>query len=348
MRPFRRFVSLCLVFVLPGFALAAAPAGPAPAVNDNTVVVSQGKTRVTLGEVRQTIEDNVPPDKLRLFYADRQRISKHAGNVFVVHKLADEAAARKLTPAEQRRVDEARIRVLSQIQLDHIVAQEKQPDYEALAREQWQAHPESYQTPETVHASHILIAAGDKRDDAAARARAEEALAKARAGADFAALAREYSDDPSAAQNGGDLGFFPRGQMVKPFEDAAFALTTKGELAGPVKSQFGYHIIRFEERRPAGVQPFEAVKQGLINTQKSAFRTRIVNREIERIGTLEGVKTNYDALMTLYQPIDFNQAKGQGEKASDKGAEQTGSDKASAEKTGADKAGTGKSRQPGE
>ena len=330
MRPFRRFASLCTLLVLPGLALAAAPGGQP--VNDDTVVVSHGKTRVTLGEVRHTIEDNVPPDKLRLFYADRQRISKHAGNVFVVHELADEAAARKLTPAEQRRLDEARIRVLSQIQLDHIVAQEKQPDYEAVAREQWQAHPESYQAPEAVHASHILIAAGDKRDDAAAKARAEEVLAKLRAGADFAAIAREYSDDPSAAGNGGDLGFFQRGQMVKPFADAAFALTAKGELAGPVKSQFGYHIIRFEERRPAGVQPFEAVREGLINAQKSAFRTRIVNREIERIGTLEGVKTNYEALMTLYQPIDFDKAKEQGVKAPKKGVEKTGSDEAGAGK----------------
>ena len=270
MRYPQRLASLCSLVALLGLPLlpAVGMAAEPPAPTDSTVVISHGKTRVTLGEVRHTIEDNVPPDKLRLFYADRKRISQHACNVFVVRKLAEEAAARKLTPAEQRRVDEARIRVLSQVQLDHIVAQEKQPDYEALAREQWQAHPESYQVPEAVHASHILIAAGDKRDDAAALARAEEVLAKARAGADFGALAKEYSDDPSAAKNGGDMGFFPRGQMVKPFEDAAFALTTQGEFAGPVKTQFGYHIIRFEARRAAGVQPFDELKAGLIATQK--------------------------------------------------------------------------------
>jgi peptidyl-prolyl cis-trans isomerase C len=289
----------------PCVGVAAEP----PAPPDATVVMAHGKTRVTLGDIRHTIENNVPPDKLRLFYAERKRISQHAGNVFVVHKLAEEAEARKLTPAEQSRVDEARIRVLSQVQLDHIVAQEPQPDYEAVAREEWQAHPESYQMPEAVHASHVLIAAGAKRDDAAALARAEEVLAKARAGADFAALAKEYSDDPSAASNSGDMGFFQRGQMVKPFEDAAFALTDKGDFAGPVKTQFGYHIIRFEARRAAGVQPFEAVKDGLIATKKGEFRTRIVNREIERIGTLDGVETNYEALMSLYRPVDFSQPK---------------------------------------
>lgn len=318
MRYPRRLVSLCSLLALLGLALvpatgmAAAPSAP----DDATVVMAHGKTRITLGDIRQTIEANVPPDKLRLFYADRKRISQHAGNVFVVHKLAEEAAARKLTPAERHRVEEARIRALSQVQLDHIVAQEKQPDYEAVAREQWQAHPESYQAPEAVHARHVLIAAGDKRDDAAALARAEEVLAKARAGTDFGALAKEYSDDPSAAQNGGDLGFFQRGRMVKPFEEAAFALTTQGELAGPVKTQFGYHIIRFEARRPAGVQPFEEVKDSLIATRKGEFRTRIVNREIERIGTLDGVKTDYEALMTLYQPADFGATKDAPAKAS--------------------------------
>ncbi len=317
MRYPQRLASLCSLFALLGLPLipAVGMAAEPPALTDSTVVISHGKTRVTLGEVRHTIEDNVPPDKLRLFYADRKRISQHAGNVFVVRKLAEEAAARKLTPAEQRRVDEARNRVLSQLQLDHIVAQEKQPDYEAVAREQWLAHPESYQAPEAVHARHVLIAAGDKRDDAAALARAEEVLAKARAGADFGALAKEYSDDPSAAKNGGDLGFFQRGQMVKPFEEAAFALTTQGELAGPVKSQFGYHIIRFEARRAAGVQPFDELKAGLIATQKGEFRNRIVNREIERIGTLDGVKTEYEALMTLHQPADFSQPKDSQEKA---------------------------------
>ena len=275
---------------------------------DDTPVLKHGKTVVTLGDIRHTIENNVPPDKLRLFYADRKRISQHAGNVFVVHKLAEEAQARKLTPAEQSRVDEARIRALSQVQLDHIVAQEPQPDYEAVAREEWQAHPERYRMPEAVHVSHVLIAAGDKRSDAEALTRAEEVLAKARAGADFAALAKEYSDDPSAANNGGDLGFVQRGQMVKPFEDAAFALTKKGDLAGPVKTRFGYHIIRFEAHRAAGVKPFEAVKDSLIATQKSEFRTRIVNREIERIGTLDGVETNYEALMSLYRPVDFKDA----------------------------------------
>jgi peptidyl-prolyl cis-trans isomerase C len=306
---------LVAALVLPSRPLAQEEARAYP---EDTVVLRHGETRITLGDLRHSIELTVPPEQLRRFYAERKRVTQHAGNFFVVRKLAEEAEARELTEAERFRVEEARARALSQVQLDHIVAQEKQPDYEAVAREEWQAHPEKYQGPEAVRVSHILVKPGDGRDDAQALARAEEALAKAKAGADFAALAKEYSDDPSAASNNGDLGFFQRGQMIKPFEEAAFALQQPGELAGPVKTDFGYHIIRFEARRAPGLLPFEQVKDRLVGQYRDEFRTRIVNREIERIGNLEGVETNYDALVSLYQPIDFDAAKAADGKAASK------------------------------
>jgi peptidyl-prolyl cis-trans isomerase C len=298
--------------------LAAALALPVAAARaadfpDDTPVLEHGATRITLGDIRRSIEHGVPPDKLNRYYAERKRVTEHAGNFFVVRKLAEEAQARELTADERFRVEEARMRALSQVQLDHIVAREPQPDYEAVAREEWQAHPEKFQAPEAVRVSHILIKSGEQRSDAEALARAQEALARAQGGADFAALVAEYSEDPSAAQNQGDLGFFQRGQMVKPFEEAAFALTEPGALTGPVKTQFGYHVLRLEARRAAGLLPFADVRERLIAKHKDEFRTRIVNREIERIGKLEGVKTNYDALISLHRPIDFKGAAEPGE-----------------------------------
>ncbi len=82
------------------------------------------------------------------------------------------------------------------------------------------------------------------------RAQAEDILKRVRAGEDFAKLAKEFSSDPGSKANGGDLGWFGKGQMVKPFEDAAFALKP-GEVSGIVESQFGYHIIKLDERRTA-------------------------------------------------------------------------------------------------
>lgn len=297
---FSRFVlSLALL------ALVSVAVAEAPHYSDDTPVLEHGDTRVTLGDVRRSIELTIPPHQRSGFYTSRKRITQHAGNFFVVRKLSEEALERPLTDEERFLVEEARFRALSQIQLDHIVAREKQPDYEAVAREEWQAHPDAYQGPEAVRVSHILVKPGDGRDDATALASAREVLAKAQAGGDFAALAKEYSDDPSAAANNGDLGFFQRGQMVKPFEDAAFAMQKSGELVGPIKTQFGYHILRFEARRKPGLLPFEQVRDRLVSQFRDEFRARIVNREIERIGALEGVKTNYDALISLYKPSDF-------------------------------------------
>jgi parvulin-like peptidyl-prolyl isomerase len=93
-----------------------------------------------------------------------------------------------------------------------------------------------------------FIAAHPEYDTKAALAKAEDLLKRVRAGEDFAALAKEFSDDPGSKVQGGDLGWFGRGQMVKPFEDAAFSLK-QGEVSGVVESPFGYHIIKVEEHR---------------------------------------------------------------------------------------------------
>jgi parvulin-like peptidyl-prolyl isomerase len=93
------------------------------------------------------------------------------------------------------------------------------------------------------------IAKHPELDAKASRAKAEDILRRVRAGEDFAALAGQFSEDPGSRTSGGDLGWFGRGMMVKPFEDATFALKP-GEVSGIVESQFGYHIIKLEERRP--------------------------------------------------------------------------------------------------
>jgi parvulin-like peptidyl-prolyl isomerase len=105
---------------------------------------------------------------------------------------------------------------------------------------------------EQVRARHILInvaADASEEDSAAALSKAISITQRLRAGEDFAALATQYSDDTGSAQQGGDLGFFPRGQMVAEFEEVAFSQPI-GEISDPVKSQFGYHIIEVLETQP--------------------------------------------------------------------------------------------------
>jgi peptidyl-prolyl cis-trans isomerase D len=126
----------------------------------------------------------------------------------------------------------------------------------------YKTHQAEFRVGEQLHARHILIAPKTKDDAgwAAALQRANEVWKKATAPhADFAALAKEYSDDPGSKASGGDLGWFGRGRMVKQFEDAAFALKPGG-VSTPVRTQFGYHIIKLEEQRPAAVRPLAEVR----------------------------------------------------------------------------------------
>jgi peptidyl-prolyl cis-trans isomerase D len=121
----------------------------------------------------------------------------------------------------------------------------------------------NYSTDEQRRASHILIKVdkgASSADQAAAKAKAEEVLALVRKDpANFAALAKQYSQDEGSAENGGDLDYFGKGMMVKPFEEVAFKLK-KGEISDLVKSDFGYHIIELTDIKPATVKPLDEVK----------------------------------------------------------------------------------------
>jgi peptidyl-prolyl cis-trans isomerase C len=136
---------------------------------------------------------------------------------------------------------------------------------DAEAREFYDKNPDQFQQPEAVRASHILVMADEKADEAAkkaARTKIDGLLKRARAGEDFAKLAKENSDDTSKDQ-GGDLGFFPRGRMVPPFDEAAFRLKP-GELSDVVTTQYGYHIIKLAERKDASMVPFEQVRPKVV------------------------------------------------------------------------------------
>ncbi len=120
-------------------------------------------------------------------------------------------------------------------------------------------HLSDYSQEEQVQARHILIKVDDNRDDAAALAAIQAIKKRLQAGADFAQVARESSEDPGSKDRGGDLGFFGRGRMLKEFEDAAFGAEV-GQIVGPVRTSFGYHLMEVLEKRPAGQRPFEEVK----------------------------------------------------------------------------------------
>lgn len=141
-------------------------------------------------------------------------------------------------------------------------------------------NPKMFESPEEVHARHILIKVAEDatpEQDAQAKQRAEEARKRAVSGEDFAALAKELSEGPSAPR-GGDLGFFSHDQMVEPFASAAFALEP-GSISQVVKTRFGYHVIKVEEKRPAGTRSLDEVKDPLRN----ALANEKVGEEVSKL-----------------------------------------------------------------
>ncbi len=152
---------------------------------------------------------------------------------------------------------------------------------EADAKAFYDKNPQFFKHPAQVRARHILFTVKPNATPAekkAAKAKAVAARQRALKGEDFAKLAKELSQGPSA-KNGGDLGYFTKNQMVKPFADAAFALKP-GQISDVVETRFGYHVIKVEDRRPAGTRSFAEVKGnilGFLQQQKiqQAVRTYV-------------------------------------------------------------------------
>ncbi len=153
---------------------------------------------------------------------------------------------------------------------------------DAEAKEFYEKNPDKFKQTEQVRASHILIRIDEKADAAAkqkARARIDGLLKRAKAGEDFATLAKENSADGSAAQ-GGDLNFFARGAMLPAFDEAAFALKP-GQISDVVTTQFGFHIIKVTDRKEPSTVPLgevsERVKQFLSGQKKQQKADEFIN-----------------------------------------------------------------------
>ena len=240
-----------------------AAAAPAPKVPPDKVVLTVGDTKFTAAQIEQII-DSLPEQ----YHAMARGAGKRDfGNSLVrILVLADEGRRRKLNESPEYKVQE-------KFQEDNFLAGRTFADIndhttidDAQLQSYYDAHKGDY---EQVRARHILIRTSDspmplekgKKDlsDKEALAKAQDLRAKIVAGADFAAIAKEESDDTGSKVNGGDLNFFHRGQMVAPFEQAAFNLKV-GEVSQPVKTQFGYHIIKVEAHES---KSFEEVKPEL-------------------------------------------------------------------------------------
>lgn len=238
----------------PAFAqdAAPAPAAEAPAaaaVSPETVVATVGGEPITEADLSFAAEDltqelsQMPPEQRKPF------LVRVLIDMKVMAKAGRDAGMAD-TPLFQQRLNYLEERALRRAFFADSIANAVT---EETVRAEYDKFVAEFVPADEIRASHILVA-----DEAEANA----IKAELDGGADFATLAKEKSIDPGAA-NGGDLGFFSKGMMVAPFETAAFALTDVGQVSAPVQSQFGWHIIRLEEKRQSAPPAFEQVASQL-------------------------------------------------------------------------------------
>jgi len=172
----------------------------------------------------------------------------------------------------------------------------------------YQSRLEQLGKPEERRASHILIAvpaSATPEQKAKAQEKAEALLAEAKKSPrNFAELARKNSGDPGSAADGGDLGYFARGKMVKAFDDAVFALKV-GDIAGPVQTQFGYHVIKLDAIKPSEAPTFEAVKGKLEEELKKAHASRAFAQDADEFSNL--IYDQPDSLQPVIEKFKLQQ-----------------------------------------
>lgn len=268
-------------------------------------LIREGSVQVTTDEFAQAIEFVVPEQQQKNMHSKEQNMRGFLADYFTLKVMADAAQAKGLDkdPSVQARQAYSYNRLLTEALINDHYVSATEPEYEVLAREAYMLDPKRFDQPERVHAEHILIAVNSEQDDASALKKAQELYARAKENkGSFAELAKKHSDDPSAVSNSGNLGFFEREAMVKPFSDAAFAMK-KGEISQPIKTSFGYHIIHLLDQRKAGAQSFDDVKAQLIDEQKRIFKDAKRDEIVSKFRSSSEIKVDEEAMKNFVKKM---------------------------------------------
>ncbi len=274
--------------------VAQPPSGPSGIVAEvDGAQLTETKLEQDYQRMLAIVKQNLPEDK---FKEEAPKIKSRLVNDFVVVTLMTNEIAKRGIKASGKEIDTEINKLKSSLKPGTTLEEQlkrNQVTYEQLRKETafgikvgklvkqyggaklkpkdkdikafYNQNKDKFNLPERVHARHILIAVAKTDDDkvkADKKAKAEDVRAKLVGGADFAQLANMYSDCPSK-KYGGDLGTFPRGQMVKAFEDATFSQKVK-ETGPVVQTDFGYHIIQVMEKFPPGLKPLDAEAKKMI------------------------------------------------------------------------------------
>ena len=214
---------------------------------------------------------NVPREQ-RMYISNPQLRDYYLDQMIAIYAFAKEAEAQKMDETEtyKKIMENARRDTLAQMAMSDVMKDVTVSEEEIKAF--YDENPEQFQKGATVRAKHILV----KEE-----AECVKVLDEIKVGKAFEEAAQEYSTCPSGSK-GGDLGEFGKGQMVKEFEEAAFEAEI-GDVVGPVKTQFGYHLIKVEARNEAAVIPFEEVKGQLRQTVLQKKQNKFYTEKVKEL-----------------------------------------------------------------
>ncbi|MBI1284054.1 MAG: hypothetical protein GC183_06915 [Thiobacillus sp.] len=267
--------------------------------------VSDGIDGISVEAIRTELY-NVPPSvRSRM---SREQMSLYVENLLLDRRLAKAAAEAGIPqrPEVRARIEKATRDVIIRSYIDDELAKyaANLPDLKGLARERYTLNPTAYMKPEAIRVSHILFAVDYKeagKSDEDAKAQAMAVLKQLRGGADFAELAKQYSDDKSSKRDGGELKWAERGKFVPPFEEAAFAMKP-GEISDPVRTRFGYHIIRLDERRAPEQQTFEEVEDKIVADLRRDLLNERRDFMIKQFRAKRAVELDNETWLDLQKP----------------------------------------------
>ncbi len=262
--------ALLFLFLVPPLA-----AQESSLVRDNPdLLAARGQGEVTAQDFQARV-DRIPPEQRFVTVRNRSRFEEMLNRLLIDAQLAADARAEGFheNPVVRARLELAMREELARAWIEHKVDQGGEVDYTAMAREEWMLNRDQYVTPETIDVAHILIGTESRTAEEALEIAVDLQRQLQKDPSRFAELAREYSDDPGSASRGGTYPGVKRGDMVKPFEDAAFALEI-GEISEPVLTDYGYHLIQLDGINPPEQQPFDAVRMQLETQARSQHRER--------------------------------------------------------------------------
>ena len=260
-----------------------AASGEVPVVSSSEILAIQGDMVLTQAEIDAAFS-KIPAEHRLAFIRNGERVNRIIGDLLRIKIVAADAIAAGFDqdPLVKSRMSMAAEKELAEAWMAKVKADTPEADYAALAHEYYLANPDAFMTEEVVDVSHILVNNEDRS--------AEDALQLASSlrgqlledPARFEEMVMEFSDDPSKGVNKGRFATTKRGQMVKPFEEVAFAMEKTGDISEPLETAYGYHIIRLNGKYPSQPIPFEEVKADAMTRAREkhleAYRTRYLKK----------------------------------------------------------------------